>query len=140
MFLFQAHKLLVIRSVDKYYLDSSHVMNKDHEDPWVGDYSLLSVPVIKLVLRSKLPLIHEKTKVHIIRNWVARNGFLPHQAAIFDMLRCIDLREIIGSSKEVTALVSHLTMVGSLTTVSTPGCAVVDLEASERRIVLTLLV
>ena len=130
----------MIRSVDKYYRDSSHAMNEDHEDPWVGDYSNLSAHVIKLVLRSKLPLIHEKTKVHIIRNWVARNGFLPHQAAIFDMLRCIDLREIIGSSKEVTALVSHLTMVGSLTTVSTPGCAVVDLEALERRIVLTLLV
>ena len=129
----------MIRSVDKYYRDSSHAMNEDHEDPWVGDYSNLSANVIKLVLRS-LNLIYEKTKVHIIRNWVARNGFLPHQAAIFDMLRCIDLREIIGSSKEVTALVSHLTMVWSLTAVSIPGCAVVDFEALERRIELTLLV
>ena len=107
MFLFQAHKLLVIRSVDKYYLDSSHVMNKDHEDPWVGDYSVLSVPVIKLVLRS-LNLIYEKTKVHIIRNWVARNGFLSHQDVVFEMLRCINLKELLVSMKEVTTMVSHL--------------------------------
>ena len=108
MFLFQAHKLLVIRSVDKYYLDGSHVMNKDHADPWVGDYSVLSVPVIKLVLRSKPPLIHEKTKVHIIRNWVARNGFLSHQDVVFEMLRCINLKELLVSMKEVTTMVSHL--------------------------------
>ena len=93
--------------MDKYYLEASLDLDQEHEDPWRGDYCGLSVPVFKLVLRSKLPLIHEKTKIHMLRNWVAANSFLSHQAAVFEMLRCLDLKELIGSMKEVTAMVSE---------------------------------
>lgn len=96
----------IIKSVDKYYLEASLDLDHEHEDPWSGDYCGLSVPVFKLVLRSKLPLIHEKTKIHMLRNWVAVNSFLSHQAAVFEMLRCLDLKELIGSMKEVTAMVN----------------------------------
>lgn len=103
--------LLFLRSVDKYYLEGSLDMDQEHEDPWSGDYSGLSVPVFKLVLRSKLPLIHEKTKVHMLRNWVATNSFLSNQAAVFEMLRCLDLKELTSSMKEVTALVREINRV-----------------------------
>jgi len=96
----------MIKLVDKYYIEACLGMDKVHEDPWATDYSTLSTHVFKLVLRSKLPLIHEKTKVHMLRNWVARNSFLSHQAAVFDMLRCIDLKELSSSMTEVTSLVN----------------------------------
>jgi len=41
--------------------------------------------VFKLGLRSKL--ISEETKIHMLRNWVASNYFLVHQAAVFEMLQ-----------------------------------------------------
>ena len=100
------------RSVDYYYqVENKFDLDKEHEDPWSSDYCDLSVPVFKLVLRSKLPLIHEKTKVHMLRNWVATNSFLSNQTAIFEMLRCLDLKELTSSMKEVTALVSEIIRV-----------------------------
>ena len=97
--------------MDKYYIEAGLGMDKVHEDPWATDYSTLSTHVFKLVLRSKLPLIHEKTKVHMLRNWVARNSFLSHQAAVFDMLRCIDLKELSSSMTEVTSLVRQFLLL-----------------------------
>merc|ERR1711971_5883 len=57
----------------------------------------------ELGLRSKL--ISEETKVHILRNWVASNYFLLHQAAVLMMLQCLDLKKLLGSISEVTSMV-----------------------------------
>ena len=83
-------------------------MDKEHEDPWSSDYCGLSVSVFKLGLRSEL--INEKTKVHMLRNWVAGNSFLMNQDAVFEMLQCLDLKKFLSfpihqSIHEVTAMV-----------------------------------
>ena len=75
---------MFLRLVDKYYLENKLAMDKDHEDPWSSDYCSFSAPVFKLGLRSKV--ISEQAKIHMLRNWVASNSFLKHQAAVFEML------------------------------------------------------
>jgi len=99
----------IIKSVDYYYqIENKFDLDKEHEDPWSSDYCGLSVPVFKLVLRSKSPLINEETKVHMLRSWVASNSFLKHQTAVFEMLQCLDFKEFLGPRKkipEVTAMV-----------------------------------
>ena len=93
--------------MDKYYLENNIDLDKEHEDLWSSDYCSLSVSLFKFVLRSKL--ISEETKVHMLRNWVASNSFLKHQAAVFEMLQCLDLKKFLGfqteTIHEVTALV-----------------------------------
>ena len=87
------------RSVDWYY--QVHIqldIDKEHEDPWSSDYCGLSVSVFKLVLRSKV--ISEETKVHMLRNWVAGNSFLKNQAAVFEMLKCLDLKKFLYFRRE----------------------------------------
>ena len=100
-------KLVFPRLVDKYYLENKLDMDKQHEDPWSSEYCSISAPVLKLGLRSKL--ISEKTKVHMLRNWVASNSFLKHHAAVFEMVQCLDLKKFLGfqteTIHEVTALV-----------------------------------
>ena len=68
------------RTVDKYYLEHKLDMDKEHEDLCSREYCGLSAPVFKLGLRSKL--LSEETKIHMLRNWVASNYFLMHQAAV----------------------------------------------------------
>ena len=92
--------------MDKYYLENKLAMDKDHEDPWSSDYCGLSASVFKLVLRSKL--INEKTKVHMLRNWVVSNSFLKNQVAVFEMLQCLDLKKLLDSISKVTSLVRKM--------------------------------
>ena len=101
-------KLLFPRSVDRYYLENKLDMDKEHKDPWSKEYCGLSAPVFKLGLRSKL--LSEETKIHMLRNWVASNYFLMHQAAVFEMLQCLDLKKLLGSISEVTSMVRKLTL------------------------------
>ena len=92
--------------MDKYHLENKLDMDKDHEDPWSSDYCSLSAPVFKLGLRSKV--ISEQVKVHMLRNWVASNSFLKHQAAVFEMLQCLDLKKLLDSISKVTSLVRKM--------------------------------
>ena len=90
--------------MDRYYQVGNNLdMDEEHEDPWSSDYCSLSVSVFKLVLRSKL--ISEKTKVHMLRNWVVSNSFLKNQDAVFEMLQCLDLKNKNFIIPEVTAMV-----------------------------------
>ena len=99
-------KLVFPRLVDKYYLENKLDMDKQHEDPWSTEYCSFSAPLFKLGLRFK---ISEKTKVHMLRNWVASNSFLSHQDAVFEMLQCLDLKKLLASTiSEVTAMVRKL--------------------------------
>ena len=81
-------------------------MDKEHKDPWRSDYCSLSAPVFKLGLRSKV--ISEKTKVHILRNWVASNSFLKNQSVVFEMLQCLDLKKLLDSISKVTSMVRKI--------------------------------
>ena len=106
------------RSVDYYYqVENKFELDKEHEDPWSSDYCDLSVPVFKLVLRSKSPLINEETKIHMLRSWVASNSFLKHQTAVFEMLQCLDFTEFLGPRKkipEVTAMVRKMILYSDM--------------------------
>ena len=97
---------MFLRLVDKYYLENKLAMDKDHEDPWSSDYCSFSAPVFKLGLRSKV--ISEQAKIHMLRNWVASNSFLKHQAAVFEMLQCLDLKKLLDSISKVTSMVSTM--------------------------------
>ena len=104
--------------MDYYYqIENKKIdLDKEHEDPWSSDYSGLSVSVFKLILRSKPPLINEETKAHMLRNWVASNSFLKHQAAVFEMLQCLNLKEflLLGPGKkipELTAMVRKMNLL-----------------------------
>ena len=93
--------------MDRYYQVGNNLdMDEEHEDPWSSDYCGLSVSVFKLVLRSKL--ISEKTKVHMLRNWVVSNSFLKNQDAVFEMLQCLDLKKLLDSISKVTSLVRKM--------------------------------
>ena len=95
--------------MDSYYQVRNKLdLDKEHEDPWSSDYCGLSASVFKLVFKSEL--INEKTKVHMLRNWVAGNSFLMNQDAVFEMLKCLDLKKFLSfpihqSIHEVTAMV-----------------------------------
>ena len=101
--------------MDKYYLENKIELDKEHEDLWSSDYCSLSVSVFKFVLRSKL--ISEETKVHMLRNWVAFNSFLKHQAAVFEMLQCLDLKEflLLGPGKKIPDLTAMVRKMNLLT-------------------------
>ena len=104
-----SYHALFPRSVDSYYQVRNKLdLDKEHEDPWSSDYCGLSASVFKLVFKSEL--INEKTKVHMLRNWVAGNSFLKNQDAVFEMLKCLDLKKFLSfpihqSIHEVTAMV-----------------------------------
>ena len=99
--------------MDKYYLENKIELDKEHEDLWSSDYCSLSVSVFKFVLRSKL--ISEETKVHMLRNWVAFNSFLKHQAAVFEMLQCLNLKKFFRYPREtiheLTVMVSKMILL-----------------------------
>ena len=100
--------------MDYYYqVENKLELDKEHEDPWSSEYCGLSVSVFKLVLRSKL--ISEETKVHMLRNWVASNSFLKHQAAVFEMLQCLNLKMFFCYQRETihefTAMVSKMILL-----------------------------
>ena len=80
-------------------------MDEEHEDPWSSDYCSLSVSLFKFVLRSKL--ISEETKVHMLRNWVASNSFLKNQDAVFEMLKCLDLKKFLYFRRETIRETIH---------------------------------
>ena len=84
--------------MDKYYLENNIDLDKEHEDLWSSDYCSLSVSLFKFVLRLKL--ISEETKVHMLRNWVASNSFLKNQDAVFEMLKCLDLKKFLYFRRE----------------------------------------
>ena len=117
-------KLVFPRLVDKYYLENKLDMDKQHEDPWSSEYCSISAPVLKLGLRSKL--ISEKTKVHMLRNWVASNSFLKNQDAVFEMLKCLDLKKFLYFRREtfretiheVTAMVRKKILLSDNPTIS----------------------
>ena len=96
--------------MDKYYLENNIDLDKEHEDLWSSDYCSLSVSLFKFVLRSNL--ISEETKVPMLRNWVASNSFLKHQAAVFEMLQCLNLKKFFRYQRETihefTAMVSKM--------------------------------
>ena len=80
-----------------------------------GGVCSISAPVLKLGLRSKL--ISEKTKVHMLRNWVASNSFLKNQAAVFEMLQCLNLKEflLLGPGKKIPELTAMVRKMNLLT-------------------------
>ena len=96
----------IVKAMDKYVFYKSHPLDKEHEDPWISEYSTLPVHLIKIIMIRSKHKAKERNKIHILRNWVARNSFLSHQAAVLDMLRSIKLWELMDSLDEVTSLVS----------------------------------
>ena len=99
----------IVKAMDKYVFYKSHPLDKEHEDPWVSEYSTLPVHLIKIMVRSERDdEDEERTIIHILRNWVARNSnsFFSNQAAVLDMLRSIKLWKMIDSLEEVTSLVN----------------------------------
>ena len=97
----------IVKEMNTYVFYKSHPLNKEHEDPWVSEYSTLPVHLIKIIMIRSKHKAKERNKIHILRNWVARNCFLSHQAAVLDMLRSIKLWELTDSLDEVTSLVSR---------------------------------
>ena len=100
--------------MDSYYQVRNKLdLDKEHEDPWSSDYCGLSASVFKLVFKSEL--INEKTKVHMLRNWVASNSFLKHQASVFEMLQCLNLKKFFCYQRETihefTAMVSKIILL-----------------------------
>jgi len=106
----------VMKALAKYYHDTDLSKEPANEeegegDPYLAEYSRMSAPIVKLMLRS-LASASQMVKMHVIRQWVAANTlyhvqvrsgvrisrvntshFAQHRAGVFELLKCVELKE-----------------------------------------------
>ena len=95
----------IMKALVKFYSDIE--LDKDCEDPYIGDYCGMSANMIKLMFRSHSN-INDIVKMHLIKNWVKSNSFKDNQVGVFELLRCVDFKELSdGQIRSITEQVDN---------------------------------
>jgi len=82
----------IMKQLSKYYSETVDFY-ADIKDPWWEEYCKMSTSTIKMMIQSEAGT-NEQLKMHLINKWVVSNAFESIPSGVYDLLKCIDLKEL----------------------------------------------
>ena len=78
------------------------------QDPWWEEYCKMSTSTIKMMIQTEAGT-NEQLKMHLINKWVVSNAFESIPSGVYDLLKCIDLKELSDNQiKSITDQVQSI--------------------------------